>query len=108
MSVMPTILLMIDSAFGPLVGLRRGGSDQEAWALPGIDPGMAGALIDRLYGTWFPGTSGFRLDLARLLSMFSVIAPDLAGKATSLELGPIVEDEDGMACAGFTWRNAEA
>ena len=107
-SVMPTILLMIDPAFGPLVGLRRGGSDQEAWALPEIDPGTAGTLIDRLYGTWFPGTAAFRLDLARLLSMFSAIAPDLEGKVTSLELGPILKDGDGMACAGFTWRNDKA
>ncbi len=107
-SMMPTILLMIEPAFGPLVGLRCGGSDQEAWALPGIDPGTAGTLIDRVYGTWFPGTATFRLNLARLLSMFSIIAPDLAGNATSLELGPILEEEDGMACAGFTWRDAEA
>ncbi len=107
-SVMPTIFLMIDPTFGPLVGLRRGGSNQEAWALPGIDPGTAGTLIDRLYGTWFPGTPSFRLDLARLVSMFSAIAPDLAGKVTSLELGPILEEDDGMACAGFTWRNAGA
>ncbi len=105
-SMMPTILLTIDPAFGPLVGLRRGGSDQEAWAMPGIDPGTAGTLIDRLYGTWFPGTAAFRLELAGLVSMFSTIAPDLAGTVTSLELGPILEDEDGMACAGFTWQNA--
>lgn len=107
-SVMPTILLMTDPTFGPLVGLRHGGSNQEAWVLPGIDAGTAGTLIDRLYGTWFPGTAAFRLDLARLVSMFSVIAPDLADNVTSLELGPILEDEDGMACTGFTWRNAEA
>lgn len=107
-SVMPTILLMTDPTFGPLVGLRRGGSDQEAWALPGIDAGTAGRLIDRLYGTWFPGTGAFRLDLAHLVSMFSAIAPDLADDVTSLELGPILEEENGMACAGFTWRNAEA
>ena len=107
-SVMPSLLLIVDPAFGPLVGLRRGTSDQEAWALPGIDPGTAGTLIDRLYGPWFPGTPAFRLDLARLVSMFSTIAPDLAGKATSLELGPILEEEDGMACAGFTWQGTAA
>ena len=107
-SVMPTIVMMIDPTFGPLVGIRHGGTDQEAWALPGFDPGTAGTLIDRVYGTWFPGTATFRLNFARLLSMFSVIAPDLAGNAKSLELGPILEEEDGMACAGFTWRNAEA
>ncbi len=107
-SMMPTILLMIDPAFGPLVGLRRGGSDEEAWAVPGIDPGTAGTLIDRLYGTWFPGSAVFRLELASLMSMFSAIAPDLADTVTSLELGPILEEEDGMACAGFTWQNARA
>ena len=107
-SVMPTLLLMNDPAFGPLVGLRRGGSDQEAWALPGIDPETADTLIGRLYGAWFPGTCTFRLDLARLWSQFSVIAPDLAGHATSLELGPILDEDDGMACAGVTWRNAQA
>ncbi|MDE0242358.1 MAG: CoA-binding protein [bacterium] len=107
-SMMPTILLMIDPAFGPLVGLRCGESDQEAWALPGIDPGTAGTLIDRVYGTWFPGSQAFRLSVARLLSMFSVIAPNLAGDVTTLELGPILEEGDAMACAGFTWRNAEA
>ena len=99
---------MVDPAFGPLVGLRRDGSDEEVWTLPGIDPATAGTLIDRLYGTWFPGTAAFRLDLARILSMFSAIAPDLAGEAMSLELGPILEEEDGAASAGFTWRNAEA
>ncbi len=104
---MPTLLLMIDPTFGPLVGLRRGGSDEEAWALPGIDPEMATTLIDRLYGTWFPGTDALRLDLARLLSMLSVLAPDLADRVASLELGPIAETRDGMACAGFTWRNAQ-
>ena len=107
-SVMPTILLMVDPAFGPLVGLRRGGSDQEEWAMPGIDPGAAGTLIDRLYGTWFPGTTAFRLELAGLVSMFSAIAPNLADTVTSLELGPILDEGDGMACAGFTWQNARA
>ena len=107
-SAMPTFLMMSDPTFGPLVGLRRGDSGAQVWALPGIDPGNAATLIDRLYTTWFPGTAALHLDLARLLSMLSVLAPDLAKTVVSLELGPIVETGDGMACAGFTWRNAEA
>ncbi len=108
MSAMPTILLKVDPAFGPLVGLRRGGSDEEVWALPGIDPATACTLIDRLYGTWFPGTADLRRGLAGVVSLFSSIAPDLAVKVTSLELGPILEEGGGMACAGFTWQNAGA
>ena len=106
LDAMPTLHLAIDPAFGPLVGLRCNRSKRQAWVLPRIDPATAGTVIDRLYGPWLPGAPAFRLDLARLLSAFSAMAPDLANQATSIELGPIHQDSDGMACAGFTWRSA--
>ncbi len=107
-TVMPTLLFAIDPGFGPLVGLRRGGSPEEAWCLPGIDRAAAASLIDLLYRGSPPGTPRYRTELAGLLVEFSVIVPELADMVSSIELGPLLPAGDRIAAAAFQWRRSGA
>ncbi len=93
-TVMPTLLLARDPQFGPLVGLRRGGSATEAWSLPGLDEDAALALVHRLYRDAPPGPPGYPERLARLLAAASNFAPE----TDSLALGPLLPERDGIAC----------